>query len=365
MYIDNTHKELKIMLTLKIRIKDKHSPMLIKLAGQVNFVWNYVNSLSYTHLRRKGKFFSSYDLQKYTSGATTCGIDLHSQTIQSISDEYVRRRNQFRKAKLAWRVSKGAKSSLGWIPFKEKSVQYTNGQIRYGKEYFNIWDSYGLSKYTIKAGCFSQDARGRWYVCLNVVPKVPTTIQNNKNKASIGIDLGLKDFATISTGEKIEAKQYYRKSEDKLKIAQRAKNKQRVRNIHAKIKNQRNDFQHKLSRHLVNNHSEIYVGNVNASALSKTNLAKSVLDAAWSSFRTMLRYKCENANVLFKELNEKYTTQTCSICFHIGDSSPRGRIGLRIREWRCVQCGTLHDRDINAALNILAVGHGRLVVGIQ
>ena len=99
-------------------------------------------------------------------------------------------------------------------------------------------------------------------------------------------------------------------------------------------------------------------------ALSKTTLAKSVHDAAWSAFRTMLRYKCENAKVLFKIVNETYSSQVCSCCSCIGDSSPKGRTGLRIREWSCLHCGTVQDRDISAAKNILALGHERPVVGI-
>ncbi len=84
-----------------------------------------------------------------------------------------------------------------------------------------------------------------------------------------------------------------------------------MRAIHAKIKNIRSDFQHKLSRQLVNDHAAIFVGNVNAKGLAKTKLAKSVLDAGWSAFRTMLKYKCQQAGVWFEEVNEAYTTQTC------------------------------------------------------
>ena len=133
------------MKTLKLRIKDKHSKLLTKLAMQVNFVWNYGNALCYTHLQRTGKFFSAYDLHHYTSGATACGLDLHSQTIQSINEELVTRRKQFRKAKLQWRVSKGARRSLGWIPFKASSIKYINGQIRYSGHFFSMWDSYGFT----------------------------------------------------------------------------------------------------------------------------------------------------------------------------------------------------------------------------
>jgi len=80
---------------------------------------------------------------------------------------------------------------------------------------------------------------------------------------------------------------------------------------------------------------------------------------------TMLEYKCAHAGVVFEEVNGSYTTQTCSSCGTIPASSPKGRAGLGIREWSCSHCGTTHDRDINAAKNILAVGHGRLAVEIH
>ena len=287
---------------------------------------------------------------------------MHSQTIQAISAELVTRRKQFKKAKLKWRVSnkKSARRSLGWIPFKKVAIKYADGYVQYGKHQFKLWDSYGLSKYNVKTGSFVEDSRGRWYVCL--VVDNATTIKS-KGKTSIGIDLGLKDLATCSDGLKLKAPKIYREYEQKLGIAQRAKNKNRVRSVHAKIKNIRQNMLHQFTRKLVNDHAMIIVGNVNAKALAQTKLAKSVLDASWTTLRTMLKYKCENAGVLFEEVNEAYTTQTCSCC---GSrlSSPKGRAGLGIREWQCMECGTLHDRDINSALNILALGHERLAVGI-
>ena len=79
--------------------------------------------------------------------------------------------------------------------------------------------------------------------------------------------------------------------------------------------------------------------------------------------KTMLSYKCEHAGTVFEVVNEAYTTQTCSCCGCIS-SSPKGRAGLGKREWACGECGVLHDRDTNAALNILAAGHSLLAVGI-
>jgi len=156
----------------------------------------------------------------------------------------------------------------------------------------------------------------------------------------------------------------YRALEAKLGIAQRANNKPRVRALHAKIKHRRQDSLHKYSRKLVNDNAVIFVGNVSSQKLVKTSMAKSVLDAGWSTLKAMLEYKCDHAGIVFEEINERYSTQTCSCCGVIPDSSPKGRTGLGIREWSCSECGAEHHRDINAARNILAAGHRRLAVGI-
>ena len=338
------------MKTLKLRIKDKHAKVLIKLASEVNFVWNYVNDLSFKHLKRKGEFLSAFDIAQYTKGASKeCG--LHSQTIQAVTEELITRRKQFKKAKLKWRVSnkKSARKSLGWIPFKKVAIKYADGYVQYGKHQFKLWDSYGLSKYAVRTGSFVEDSRGRWYVCL-----VVDSSNQEKPTATkaIGIDLGLKDIATCSDGTVISNPKFYRQYEKKLGIAQRARNKKRVRALHAKIANCRKDHLHKASTLLVKNNALIIVGDLSAKKLVKTKMAKSVLDTGFSALKTMLKYKCENAGVMFEEVNEADTTQTCSCCGSRW-SSPKGRTGLGIREWQCLACGMLHDRDINYALNIL------------
>jgi len=350
------------MKTLKLRIKDKHCEVLDQLASEVNFVWNYVNDLSFKHLKRKGEFLTAYDIAKYTKGTSKeCG--LHSQTIQAITEELVTRRKQFKKTKLKWRVSnkKSARRSLGWIPLKKVAIKYADGYVQYGKHQFKVWDSYGLSQYSIKTGSFIEDSRGRWYVCL--VVNSPKQVKPTATKA-IGIDLGLKAIATCSDGTIISNPKFYRQYEHKLGIAQRAKNKKRVRALHAKIANSRKDHLHKASTMLVRENALIVVGNLSANKLVKTKMAKFVLDTGFSALKIMLKYKCENAGVLFEEVNEAYTTQICSSCGEISHSSPKGRADLRIREWDCMVCGTHHDRDLNSALNILALGHKRLAVGI-
>ena len=119
---------------------------------------------------------------------------------------------------------------------------------------------------------------------------------------------------------------------------------------------------HKLSTALVKEYGAIFIGNVNASALAKTRMAKSVLDAGWSMFRTMLQYKSDHAGVWFDEVDERYSTQTCSCCNR--RTGPKGREGLGIREWAFPEWGAYHHRDINAAVNILAAGRRRLAEGI-
>lgn len=358
----DANEEREGVRTLRIRIKDKHAKYLSELAREVNLVWNFVNELSIKVFQRERRFMSGYDLQKYTNGASKEGLRLHSQTIQGIAAEYAARRKQFKKVKLAWRKSGGVRRSLGWIPFKAFGITYANGQIKYGKVWLALWDSYGLKQYDLGPGSISEDARGNWYINICATPKQKPMHQMALFSDSVGIDLGLKEFAATSDGSKIEAQKFYRELEGQLAIAQRANKKDRVKAIHAKIANRRKDFHHKLSTRLISSYGAIFVGNVNACALAKTNQAKSVLDAGWSAFRTMLQYKCDVAGVWFDEVNEAYSTQTCSCCKK--RTGPKGLEGLGIREWNCSECQTVHHRDINAGKNILAAGHGRLAGGI-
>ncbi|MDY7537874.1 transposase [Undibacterium sp. 5I1] len=346
---------------LRLRLKDKHAKDLRALASEVNFVWNYVNDLSYKVLRREHRFLSAYDLSAYTSGATKEGLSLHSQTVQAVNDEFVTRRKQCKKAKLRWRVSNPKRSnySLGWIPFKKSAITYRNGQLHLAGKPLSLWDSYGLGQYELGAGSVSEDARGRWYINLTVQVKKATPTEG---KGAIGIDLGLKNIVVTSEGEPVEAPRFYRKEELSLASAQRAGKKRRVAALHAKIRNRRKDFLHKLSRQLVNACGAIFVGNVSASTLAQTPMAKSVLDAGWSMFRTMVSYKSDDAGGWYLEIDEAYSTQTCSACF--ARSGPRGLEGLEIRGWVCSNCGAVHHRDTNSAQIILARGHARLAGGI-
>ncbi|HYW77135.1 MAG TPA: transposase [Gammaproteobacteria bacterium] len=345
--------------TLKVRVRDKHAKRLNAMARSVNFVWNYVNELSERAIRERGLFLSGYDIHPYTQGSAK-ELGLHSQSVQRIGMEYAVRRRQFRKRRLGWRKSFGVRRSLGWIPINTGQAQWKNGQVFHNGHYYKVWDSWDLSQYRFRSASFNEDARGRWY--FDVVVDVPEP-EPAERKESVGVDLGLKDVATCSDGQKLVNKRFYRDMEDKLAAAQRAGKKKRVRAIHAKIKNRRQDAAHKFSRRLVNQYGRIVVGDVDAIKLAKTRMAKSVHDAGWGQLKSMLAYKCDHAGIEFKEVNERYTTQSCSSCGQRPDSRPRGIAGLGIREWTCA-CGVTHDRDINAARNILALGQERPAEGI-
>jgi putative transposase len=360
---------------LHLRVKDKHATWLSSLAREVNFVFNYCNDLSMKVFERERRFLSGFDFWPFLKGSTCgdCGLGLPVQAVQEIAEEYARRRRQYRKIRLAWRKSFGARRSLGWIPFKFRTIRYRGGQVYFAGRWLSLWDSFGLGDFELRAGNFSEDSRGRWY--LNVcVPRMRSCVEQTSKPAaeavlegvvpSVGIDLGLRRFAAFSDPNlpPLDAQRLYRDLEPKLVCAQRARKRSRTRAIHAKIANRRKDFLHQLSTRLVKGCGAIFVGNVNASALVKTGQAKSVLDAGWSTFRTMLQYKCDDAGVWFEEVNEAFSTQTCSVCHN--RTGPQGREGLGIRGWQCRLCGAIHDRDVNAAHNILAAGHRRLAEGI-
>lgn len=354
--------------TLSVRVKDKHAALLRQMAYEVNQIFNLANEITSKAYSNAGEFgaqvpkwLTAYDAQKQTAGLRKeKGYLIDSASIQEVIAVHGKARKQFKRAKLRWRISGGSKRSLGWIPFKVGFAKWQNGQVKFAGKLFKVWDSYGLSAYKFRTGSFSEDSRGRWY--FNVA--VDYTAQPTEGVSAVGIDLGLKDIATTSDGEKLAAGRFYRDLESSLGKAQRANKKRRVKAIYAKIKNRRKDALHKFSTAIVNANAAIFVGDVSTSKLIKTKMAKSVLDAGWSMLKTQLEYKAIARSAVFQVVNESYSTQACSCCGALSPNSPKGRAGLRIRVWTCSECGTLHDRDVNASKNILAAGHRRLAVGI-
>lgn len=335
----------------RYRIKDSAcTDALGRMARSVNVVWNFCNETQQHALRWNQRWPSGFDLNKLTTGSSK-ELGLHSQTVQAVCEEYTNRRQQQKKRRLRWR----GKRSLGWIPFKASGVKILEDTVCYAGHCFRFWNSRDLPN-AIKCGNFAQDARGRWYV--NFVCEAPEEAAGT-GKQHLGIDLGLKTLATCSDGTKIEAPRWYRNQQKQLAEHQRKRRSRQARNLHARIANRRKDFLHKAADRLTKTCELIVVGAISSAKLTKTKMAKSVNDAGWAIFRHLLEYKAIARKVVYREVSERFTTQTCSHCGTV--SGPKGRKGLGIREWVCSQCGAVLDRDVNAALNILRLGHQSLL----
>lgn len=342
-------------LTFKYRVKDGTGrKALERHAIGCNQVWNFcVATQREAERRRKGGAYcrwpSAFDFIKLTTGSAVW-LGIHSDTVSAICRQFAISRDQHRRCP-RFRASFGAKRALGWTPFIPRAVRIDGDAAIYLGRRFRFWKSREIGG-DFKGGAFVQDARGRWYVTFWF--EVPD--DGHAGPGAVGIDLGLKDLATLSTGEKVPALKHFRQYEAALGTAQRARSKRRVQAIHAKIANARRHHLHEQSTRIANENSLIVVGNVNAAALKKTRMAKSVSDAGWSTFRHMLRYKASRHGAVFIEASERFSSQTCSACGTIPASSPKGMGALGMRSWVCSDCGAPHDRDVNAALNILRIG---------
>ena len=208
-----------------------------------------------------------------------------------------------------------------------------------------------------------KDAAGRFFASfvIDTDPAADATAIPDSDQ-SIGIDLGLTHFAVLSTGEKIDSPRFLRRAEKKLKKTQRnlsrkqkgSKNREKARRkvarAHAAVTDARREFHHQLSTRLISENQGIGVEDLSVAGLARTRLAKSVHDAGWSQFVNMLEYKAKRyGRTLVKIGRFEPTSQTCSTCGVKDGPKP-----LDVREWTCAACGTVHDRDTNAAINVKA-----------
>ncbi len=342
-----------MLLTYKYRIKDRSANKRLRQhAWAVNQIWNYACAHQrdaqdrYRAGSRPRRWATHFDLTKLCKGAGK-ELGLHQQSIQEICRVFAQARDKLKGAP-RFRSSFGDKRALGWLPFQGQSRQISGNSVIYlGKRYRWFGNKRRQLPETAKGGVFVEDAQGKWWVCFHVeIADIPLI-----SAGEIGIDLGLKTLATLSDGVKIDNLRHHQTWAQKLAKAQRARNKRRTAAIHTRIANARKDHLHKVSTELAARYALIAVGNVNAKRLARTRFAKSVFDAGWSTFRAFLRYKSPG----YVEVDEKFTTQMCSCCGNISSSSPKGMGALGIRVWECSECGASHDRDVNAARNILGL----------
>ena len=206
-----------------------------------------------------------------------------------------------------------------------------------------------------------KDPAGRYFASF-VIDTDPATDQARMpdTDQTVGIDLGLTHFAVLSDGTKIDSPRFLRRAEKKLKKTQqqlsrkqkgsknRAKARLKVARAHAQVADARREFHHQLSTKLISENQGIAVEDLSVAGLARTRLAKSVHDAGWASFLSMLEYKAQRyGRTLVRIGRFEPTSQTCSTCGVKDGPKP-----LSVREWTCTACGTVHDRDHNAAINI-------------
>ena len=218
----------------------------------------------------------------------------------------------------------------------------------------------------MKTATVSVTSTGKWFVSILVDDGIPAPEPPPfSSDTTLGIDVGLTDFATLSTGEKIANPRRLKRSMRHLKVLQRrasqkqkgSKNRKKaVRKLarcHETIANQRNDFLHKLSFRVVSENQAIVVESLNVDGMMKNNcLAQSIADVSWSTFFTMLDYKCRRfGKTLLKIGRFEPSTKICHHCGHYNTT-----ITLSDRDWLCPDCGLHHDRDINAAMDIKKFG---------
>jgi len=214
----------------------------------------------------------------------------------------------------------------------------------------------------------SKDAAGRYHISILVEE---TITEHPPTDAIVGVDAGITSLYTFSTGEKVSNPRHEKKDRTRLAKAQRvlskkakgsanrAKARLKVARIHARIADRRRDHLHKLSTRLVRENQVIAIEDLSVRNMVRNrSLARAISDASWSEFRSMLEYKADWYGRTVVAIDRFYpSSKTCSNCGRITDKMP-----LNVREWEC-PCGAVHDRDVNAALNIRAAGLAVLACG--
>jgi putative transposase len=286
------------------------------------------------------------------------------QSLQNLQEAY---NNFFRGLK--------KKQKVGFPRFKKKSnrnsitltkagFSYKNGEIfiAKSKKKLNIRWSKELPSEDISSITISLTTSGKWFISILVEDNVDYTLPLCDKV--LGIDLGIETFATLSTGEKVkmpDLKPHHKKlkklqkKHSKKKNGSKNKNKARLKvaRQYEKITNIREDFHHKLSTRIINENQVIVLEDLNVSGMVRNRkLARAISQQGWSQFVSFLKYKATMYGRELVQVDRFYpSSKTCSSCGTIQSSLP-----LNIREWTCDACGTIHDRDINAAKNLMALG---------
>jgi putative transposase len=290
---------------------------------------------------------------------------IHSQVAQEVLFRVERAFNNFfRRVKNSEKPGyprykgQGQYKSITFTQFGDGlGASFQNDKLKLSKIGLVKIDAHREIDGEVKTCTIKREQSGKWYAVLTA-EECPVLF--SPNWQSVGIDVGIKEFAVLSTGESIPNPKYLQKSEKKLKTLQRslsrkkkgsknrAKARKKLARQHEKVSNQRKDFHHQLSNQLVWRYGKVLVEDLQITNMVKNhNLAKSIADAGWGEFILMLSYKAESAGRTIEKVNPHGTTQECSRCGAIVKKD------LSIRIHICPHCSLVIGRDHNAAINIL------------
>jgi putative transposase len=342
--------------------------MLAKTFGCVRLVYNY-------YLDRKIKLYSE---EKTSMSYTQCATEMANlkneliflREVDSIALQQSLRhldtafQNFFRTPKVGFPKFKSKKKhkSSYTTTCINSNISIANGYIKLPKIGFVKLKQHRNipSDYKLKSATVSQTPSGKYYV--SVLFEYENQIQEIEPHSFLGLDFSMHELYKDSNGNEPCYPRYYRQAEKRLKREQRKlslmqkgsknRDKQRVKvaKLHEKVANQRKDFLHKQSRQITNAYDCVCIENLDMKAMSQAlNFGKSVSDNGWGMFTTFLKYKLEEQGKQLIKIDKFFaSSQTCSCC---GYKNPETK-NLSIRAWDCPECGTHHDRDVNAAINI-------------
>lgn len=356
----------------KMEPSAEQTEKLYQFAGCARFVYNWALARRSSFYKEHGKTIPakqlSGELTQLKSGEETSWLkEADSQSLQQSIKNLDRAFQNFFKKRAKYPKFKSR--NAGFFSFRiPQRVTVEDGKVYCPKiGWIKIRQSQDIEGVT-KSATFKRDACGNWFVTLVAEFEMPE-VALPEAVNPVGIDMGLKDFIVLSSDERVTAPKFFRKAQKKLAKVQRklsratkgsnrrTKTKLKVAKVHRKITNQRSDFIHKITSDLVKKYDHIGIENLNVKGMSKNHrLAKSIHDAGMGELRRQLEYKCLWNRVNLSKIDRWFpSSRMCGSCGEINKD-----LALSDRVWLC-SCGTFHDRDLNAAKNILkeslAVGH--------